>query len=111
MIIGLKNLKVCEWMSEESNAFQVTIVVDGKDLCHAKNDGKGGCTTFYACKDRDYKEIDKLNRWCIKNLPKWTSKWTPGKEYDRDLEFVIDDLVERKINETFEAVSKRQASQ
>ena len=60
-IIGIKNLKYCEWMSEETNCFTATVTVNDEDFCHAQDEGKGGMTYFYPLEDRkDYDPIDEL---------------------------------------------------
>ena len=95
-VIGIKNLKYCDWMSEETNCFNATITVDGKDFCTAQDEGHGGCISFYPFKDNDYKPIKELDLWCINNLPKWTVKGL-DKSLDTTLEMVVGDLVNKKL--------------
>lgn len=42
----LKNLKVCEWASEETTCFTATLYVDGKRVGECSNDGHGGCNRY-----------------------------------------------------------------
>ena len=95
--IGIKNLKYCEWMSEETNCFTATVTVDDEDFCTAQDEGKGGMTYFYPIgESNNYKPIDELEQWCKNNLPKWTSKYVP-EPMDMTLEILVGDLVCNKI--------------
>ena len=95
--IGIKNLKYCEWMSEETNCFTATVTVDDEDFCHAQDEGKGAMTYFYPIgESNNYKPIDELEQWCKNNLPKWTSKYVP-EPMDMTLEILVGDLVCNKI--------------
>ena len=95
-IIGIKNLKYCEWMSEETNCFTATVTVDDKDFCKAQDEGKGGMTYFYPLDSNNYKPIDELEQWCKDKLPKWTMKDLP-KSMDTTLELVVGELVDDSI--------------
>ena len=48
--ISLEDFKYCEWMSEETNCFRATLVVDGKNIGEAYNEGHGG-NAYYHCLD------------------------------------------------------------
>ena len=96
-IIGIKNLKYCEWMSRETNCFKATVTVDDKDFCLAQDEGCGGMTYFYPLEDRkDYDPIDELDKWCKKNLPKWKSQYFK-EPFDTTLELVVGKLVDDSI--------------
>ena len=94
--IGIKNLKYCEWMIEETNCFKAPVTVDDEDFCHAQDEGKGGMTYFYPIDSNNYKPIDELEQWCKNNLPKWTSKYVP-EPMDMTLEILVGNLVCNKI--------------
>lgn len=47
MKVELKNIKICNAMSEETTAFTATIYVDGKRAGEARNDGRGGSTDYH----------------------------------------------------------------
>ena len=95
--IGIKNLKYCEWMSEETNCFKATVTVDDEDFCHAQDEGKGGMTYFYPIGESNvYELIDELDQWCKDNLPKWKFKGLPN-ELDTTLEIVVGRLVDDSI--------------
>ena len=94
--IGIKNLKYCEWMSEETNCFKATVTVDDKDFCKARDEGKGGCISFYPINSNRYEPIDKLEKWCIDNLPKWTSEFVK-EPMDTTLELTVGELVDDSI--------------
>ena len=78
--IGIKNLKYCEWMSEETNCFTATVTVDDDPIGESNN----------------YKPIDELEQWCKDNLPKWTSKYVP-EPMDMTLELAVGELVDDSI--------------
>lgn len=42
--LTLKSLKTVKWMSEETNCFTATVLLDGKTIGTAENDGHGGST-------------------------------------------------------------------
>lgn len=46
--ISFADFKFCEWMSEETNCFRATLVVDGKPIGEAYNEGHGG-PAYYHC--------------------------------------------------------------
>lgn len=46
--ISLEDFKYCDWMSEETNCFRATLVVDGKNIGEAYNEGHGG-SAYYHC--------------------------------------------------------------
>ena len=94
--IGIKNLKYCDWASEETNCFSATVTVDNEDFCTAQDEGRGGCINFKPIKDYNHKPIDELNLWCINNLPKWTVKGL-DKSLDTTLEIAVGELVEDRI--------------
>ena len=95
-IIGIKNLKYCEWMSRETNCFKATVTVDDEDFCMAEDEGSGGMTYFYPIDSNNYKPIDELEQWCIDNLPKWRSEYIKDP-MDTTLDIVIGQLVEDKL--------------
>lgn len=47
MNIELKNIKIHQDMSDETNCFSATIYVDGKKAGTVRNDGRGGCHLYY----------------------------------------------------------------
>ena len=44
MKIGIKKLKVCQWMSEETTCFDCIVTLDGVACIKASNEGNGGST-------------------------------------------------------------------
>ena len=59
----LKNIKTCDFMSEETVCFQGDLYCDNKFLCTCENDGHGGCT-FTHCtpetRDQYYAVLEKV---------------------------------------------------
>jgi hypothetical protein len=64
MKVELKNIKVCEWMSEETLCFDASIYIDGKRVGTVHNDGHGGCNDYDIPQD----VFNKLNEFCKKEL-------------------------------------------
>lgn len=51
----LKNIKTCDFMSEETVCFEANLYCDGKLLARVSNDGHGGQTNDYiTAKDREW---------------------------------------------------------
>ena len=91
--IELKSIKHYEGMSEGTFCFEANLYVNGKAIGRVSNRGCGGCHDY----DFDWKEEEKLNKWCKANLPKWkmsdTFAGSDDKELDTDLEMHINNLV------------------
>ena len=100
MKIELKAIKHCEWQSEETHSYQGRVYVDGKPMIDVGNDGHGGCDHQYPIKPFIHKDVEKVNKWCCDNLPKWSDKDVGikngnGKKYDTDLEMWCGDQVNK----------------
>ena len=93
MKIELKAIKHCEWQSEETHSYQGRVYVDGKPMIDVGNDGHGGCDHQYPIKPFTDDDVQKVNKWCCDNLPKWSDedvgiKNGNGKKYDTDVGIV-----------------------
>ncbi len=98
MKIELKNLKVNVAFSEETTCFIADVFVNGKKVAHAKNDGRGGCTDYYAYPNQR-ELLTQVEQYC-KSLPKQVVDFGDRThEFDQTLESVIDDLVFAKEKE------------
>lgn len=60
MNIELKNIKVHKEMSEETKCFSADICLEGKKAGFVKNDGHGGCHTYYWA---DAKSEEIITNW------------------------------------------------
>jgi len=47
MKVTLKNIKVCQFASQETLCFEATVYIDGKKAGHVSNDGHGGSNIYY----------------------------------------------------------------
>ena len=95
MKIELKNVKINEAFSEETTCFIADVLINGKKVAHAKNDGRGGCTDYYPYEGQ--RELLNLAEDFCKRLP--TKPIDFGDrvvEFDQSLESVIDDLLFEK---------------
>lgn len=95
MKIELKNLKINLEFSQETTMFRADLYVDGKKVAECKNDGLGGSTDIYAYPNM-YEMLKKTEDYC-KTLPPYI--FESGLTLDMDLSMVIDDLVEKFVNE------------
>jgi len=80
MKLELKAIKHCEFASEETNCYEGKVYVDGKPMIEVSNDGRGGCDMQFPIKPFTHKDIEKVDKWCRDNLPKWISKYDKKKE-------------------------------
>lgn len=95
MKIELKSIKTYERLSEETTCFTANLYVDGKLLAHVENSGKGGNTGYSLVKLIDKTKLRSVEDYC---------KTLPDVVYDTftfksDLEYVIDDLLEKHLLE------------
>ena len=84
MKLELKKIKYCKWMSEETHCYNAVVYVDGKAMISVSNEGHGGSNSEWAIKPFTQQDVDRVNAWCEKNLPKW--KGFDGKMFPTDLE-------------------------
>jgi len=100
--IEIKNLKVSEFMSEETLCFSCTVYVNGKKALIAENQGQGGNTSIRALDN----ELFNLINGYAKNLPPYVCDYFT-LEYD--LELLIDELVEKEQeNKKLKKLCKKQ---
>ena len=83
MKLELKKIKYCKWMSEETHCYSAIVYVDDKAMIEVSNEGRGGGDSQWAIKPFTDQDVEKVETWCKKNLPKWKMD---NKEYDTDLE-------------------------
>lgn len=91
--IELKNVKIYESLSQETNCFTASLYINKKLVAYCQNHGEGGCT-FINAKD---KESDNLiltvDQWCKKNPIKRN-----GYQIN-SLEQRVDDIIDQKVEE------------
>jgi len=94
MKIELKNIKHCEFASEETNCFQANIYIDGKREGEANNDGKGGMTFISPATLED-----KINKYAKTLPPHKFNELNKNEKCEKitdlpmDAELVIDQLL------------------
>ena len=96
MKLELKKIKYCKWASEETYCYNAVVYVDGKAMISVSNDGKGGGNSEWAIEPFTQQDVDKVNTWCEKNLPKW--KGFEGKDYTTDLELWCGEQMSKYID-------------
>lgn len=89
MKIEIKNLKVAEFMSEETLCFSCTVYVNGKKALKAENQGHGGNTNITAL---DNESFNLINAYA-KSLPPYVCD---DFTLEYDLEILIDELVNKE---------------
>jgi hypothetical protein len=96
--IELKNISYYKQGSEETPCYNAIVYVNGKKAIDVGNDGHGGCDHQHGIGEYNYKDIEEVNKWCIKTFGQESFTYqSDGKEevctYDFDLEqFCHDEL-------------------
>jgi len=117
-IIELKKFAHYPRMSEETNAYNAIIVVDGVAAIDASNNGHGGCDSYHPVKTGAAAfavfetAINKIKGYADSLPPIVSDLGTEdGRKfsYQPDLETVIGKLVEAAIREKDEAKHRRKA--
>ena len=88
MKIELKNIKVIESMSDETNCYTASLYVDGTKIGEVSNHGHGGCDEFHG----DFEAFQKAETWLKENHPEvelWEGHTTP-----MDMELYCGDIIE-----------------
>lgn len=93
MKIELKNIKVSEFMSEETTAFSANLYVDGKHVAVASNHGTGGPTSYHPVNAEAIKTIRSAEDYCKKLPPEEHESAGQTYKLDMDLELYIDNLL------------------
>lgn len=97
MNIEIRNISYNARLSQETNAFHASLYIDGKKVGYAENSGHGGPTDYRADKPEFNEIIERAEEYC-KNLPPHESSFG-GDPLPMDLEFFIDLLVDKEIND------------
>lgn len=64
MEITLKNIKIADFLSQETTAYIATLYIDGRKIGTVENDGHGGCDLFHPENGQDsYKRFDAAEAW------------------------------------------------
>ena len=93
VVYQLRNLTICEELSEETLLFGGDLYADGKHIGYFQNDGHGGCTYGYI--EPNMRELEtKLNE----SLGKYQT--FPGEEKLQDVMLNVDDLAEMLAYDT-----------
>lgn len=88
----IKNFKYLESRSEETYCFSAVLYVNGKKVADCGNSGQGGPTDVYFLSQ--YKEMERDIKDFLKSLPKIKYE---NCEFDRTLEYIVDELVEELL--------------
>lgn len=92
----LKNLKVCEWASEETTCFTATLYVNGKRVGTCSNDGHGGCNR-YDFNDTTYAELATEWLWeaDVKFCEEIGYPKSDRAEFKPDFDVLISNLIDQ----------------
>jgi hypothetical protein len=97
-MVTIKNIKFFKTMSEETNCFTCDVYFGNKKLFHAKNDGKGGETSYYL--------LDVKNKKLVFEMEQYVSSMKPvvimDNEYKITIPFLIDILFEEWLTKKYE---------
>jgi len=96
MKIELKNIKVLESLSEETNCYTADLWVDGVKTASASNHGHGGCDDYCAYEGQDQR-LEAAYAWA-KTLPAKTSETYKNEDgtpmsFEQDLESVVGEIL------------------
>lgn len=97
MKITIANLKHSESLSEETNAYTATILIDGKRAFDASNCGRGGMDLYHPIKDYTGPSESEIDAWLKANTPPIEFH---GMTLENSLELVVGDLIEEKLQTT-----------
>ena len=100
MKLELKKIKYCKWMSEETHCYSAVVYVDGKATIEVSNEGHGGGDNQWAIKPFTDQDIEKVETWCKKNLPKWYSSFDKSQN-DKDLEYWCWEEVNKYLDDKY----------
>ena len=98
--VEIKNVVHATNMSEETNAFTADLWVDGKKTGGAKNDGRGGCTDYWAngkVVDNQW-EVDATASARLKQAEEEARNDESLESYLRCLDYIIDELVQDDLH-------------
>lgn len=89
--IKLKNIKICNWQSEETYCFQAKVFYNDKPFAYVSNDGHGGSNDYSIIEPNTQKDFDNLNELIGKSYPK------PFE--DSDMQYCLECLIGDLLNE------------
>lgn len=95
LAIGIANLKHMPSLSEETNAYTATVLVDGVRAFDASNHGQGGCDFYHRIKGYEGPDAYEIDAWLKVNTPKIPSH---GMQLDNCLEIIVGDLLEAEVS-------------
>jgi hypothetical protein len=94
LAIAIANLKHMPSLSEETNAYTATVLIDGVRAFDASNHGQGGCDSYHRIKGYDGPDAHDVDAWLKVNTPKIESH---GMQLDNCLEIIVGDLLEAEV--------------
>lgn len=95
LTIAIASLKHMPSLSEETNAYTATVLVDGVRAFDASNHGQGGCDFYHRIKGYDGPDAHEIDAWLKVNSPKIESH---GMQLDNCLEIIVGDLLEAEVS-------------
>jgi hypothetical protein len=91
--LSLKSIKTVKWMSEETICFTANIILNGKNVGYASNEGHGGCTFCHFNNPADEAKALSFAKEANANDFKG---WEFMAEKGLSLDCLIDILIERE---------------
>ena len=96
----LKSIKHHKELSEETYCFSAYLYILDMKICKVSNRGRGGSNDIDFGFNDDFETwefIQSLERWCLKNLPKWYFEYE-DKYVPKSLETWITEQVDDFVN-------------
>jgi len=103
MKIELKNVKINKMFSEETICFKADVYINGKKIAFAENDGRGGCTFYYAYDISNGRQVLKEAEEYAKTLP--SIKYNFGDEI-HEITMTLEHFIDTAINDIFNGKEK-----
>ena len=94
MTIGITGLKHMASLSEETNAYTATILLDGVRAFEGSNHGHGGPDMYHVLKGYDGPSPEEVDAWIKATMPSYHFQ---GMDLDQSLEMVVGELVESEL--------------
>ncbi len=94
MTVSITGLKHMASLSEETNAYTATILLDGVRAFEGSNRGHGGPDMYHRLKGYEGPDPEEVDAWLRATMP--TERFD-GMDLEQSLETVVGDLVESEL--------------
>lgn len=108
--LTLKSFKTVKWMSEETICFTATVLIDGKVIGEASNEGHGGCTFVrFVSKDAEANAEQFAKSINPADIKGWEFRAEKGFQFDDLIDIVVEREMQKKDTARIIAKIRRDA--